>query len=196
MKFKITVDKKTHEIETKQQNGGTDPSANVLTIDGKPFVAKIIERDESCQTQKVRVNEKEFRIGLSKSAVTGGKPVDVLINDVPFEVRIETLANSTRSQPTEALSLKKSVSFASEAATAVPKRVSSFGRVITPPMPGKIIAVKVKEGDTVKSGDVVLILEAMKMANEIKSPFSGRVKEVRVTAGQSVALQDTLIAIE
>jgi biotin carboxyl carrier protein len=55
---------------------------------------------------------------------------------------------------------------------------------------------KVKEGDTVKSGDVVLILEAMKMANEIKSPYSGKVKEVRVTTGQSVAPQDTLMAIE
>jgi biotin carboxyl carrier protein len=63
-------------------------------------------------------------------------------------------------------------------------------------MPGKIIAVKVKEGDIVKSGDVVLILEAMKMANEIKSPYAGKVKEVRVSTGQSVAPQDILIAIE
>lgn len=63
-------------------------------------------------------------------------------------------------------------------------------------MPGKIISVRVKEGDAVKAGEVVLILEAMKMANEITSPYTGKVKEVKVSAGQSVAPEDVVISIE
>lgn len=196
MKFKIIVDSKTHEIEAKQQNGRTDPSLSALTVDGKPFAARIIERDEFCRTLRVRINEKEFKIGLGEKAITGGKPLDVLINDVSFEVKIETLTDALDAPPIEIASQKKTTSLESETAVAATKKISSFAKVITPPMPGKIIAVRVKEGDFVESGDVVLILEAMKMANEIKSPYAGKVKEVRVTAGQSVAIQDTLIAIE
>jgi glutaconyl-CoA decarboxylase len=196
LKFKIIVDSKAHEIEAKQQNGRTDPSLSALSVDGKPFAVRIIERDEFCRTLRVRINEKEFKIGLGETTIAGGKPVDVLINDVPFQVKIETLTNAIPAPPTGIASQKKTTLPESETANAANKRVSSFAKVITPPMPGKIIAVKVKEGDIVKSGDVVLILEAMKMANEIKSPYAGKVKEVRVTAGQSVAIQDTLIAIE
>jgi biotin carboxyl carrier protein len=144
---------------------------------------------------KVRVNEKEFNIGLSEKTIASGNPLKVTINEVPFKVKIETMATAIGSASAGITSLKASVPTHSEAARTT-KSVSTFGKLITPPMPGKIIAVKVKEGDTVKSGDVVLILEAMKMANEIKSPYAGKVKEVRVTTGQSVAPQDILITIE
>ena len=196
MNFKITVDKQIHQIEIKQQNGRADPSPIALSIDGKPFVVSITERDESCGTVKVRVNEKEFKIGLNEKAVASRRPLNVTINEVPFQVNIETNASAIGLRPSVITSPKAFGTSQSEAVKAKAKLISSPGKLITPPMPGKIIAVKVKEGDNVKSGDVVLILEAMKMANEIKSPYTGRVKEVRVTTGQSVAPQDTLIAIE
>jgi glutaconyl-CoA decarboxylase len=196
LNFKITVDDQSHEIEIKQQSGRTDPSSTVLSIDGKPFVASITERDESCGTIKVRVNEKEFKIGLNEKAVESGRRLNVTINEVPFEVKIETNVSANGLRPSGITLPKASRAPQSEPVKAATKSVSKLGKLITPPMPGKIIAVKVKEGDTVKSGDVVLILEAMKMANEIKSPYAGKVKEVRVTIGQSVAPQDTLIAIE
>jgi biotin carboxyl carrier protein len=196
LKFKITVDSKTHEIEVKQQNGRTDPSSVVVSLDGKPFIATIVERDESCRILRIRVNEKEFKVGLNEMPITGRKPLDVTINEIPFEVDVDTLTATIGSVSKE-LAPPKKVGFGQpEVATDVAKAVSGLGKVITPPMPGKVIAVKVKEGDTVKLGDVVLILEAMKMANEIKSPYAGKVKEVRVSTGQSVAPHDTLIAIE
>ncbi|UCE97031.1 MAG: biotin/lipoyl-binding protein [Candidatus Bathyarchaeota archaeon] len=64
------------------------------------------------------------------------------------------------------------------------------------PMAGKIISVKVKQGDTVKAGDVVCILEAMKMENEITAANSGKIKEVNVTEGEPVNDGDVLIIIE
>ena len=66
---------------------------------------------------------------------------------------------------------------------------------ILAPMPGKVVKVNVDVGDVIKSGDVVLILEAMKMENEICANSSGTVKEVRVAAGDSVDSKDVLVVI-
>ena len=70
------------------------------------------------------------------------------------------------------------------------------GARIKPPMPGKIVSVAVQEGDEVKAGQVLVILEAMKMQNEIPSPGPGTVKKVHVKPGQNVEGKDILIEIE
>lgn len=70
------------------------------------------------------------------------------------------------------------------------------GARIKPPMPGKIVSLSVAEGDEVKAGQVLLILEAMKMQNEIAAPSSGIVKKVHVKAGQNVEGKDVLIELE
>ncbi|MHA2213518.1 MAG: biotin/lipoyl-containing protein, partial [Candidatus Thorarchaeota archaeon] len=67
---------------------------------------------------------------------------------------------------------------------------------VYPPMPGKITEVKVAAGDSVKAGDTVCILEAMKMFNELKAPFEGQVKEVHIEPGSSVTPSDLLILVE
>ena len=61
---------------------------------------------------------------------------------------------------------------------------------------GRILSIKVKVGDTVARGDVLLLLEAMKMENEIKAPADGIVKDVPVAEGARVAEGDTLVVIE
>jgi glutaconyl-CoA decarboxylase len=62
-------------------------------------------------------------------------------------------------------------------------------------MPGKVLKVAVSVGAQVNSGDVLLILEAMKMENEIQAPVSGTVKEVRVKDGDSVNTGDVLVVL-
>lgn len=57
---------------------------------------------------------------------------------------------------------------------------------VSSPMPGKIVSVKASVGQAVKKGDVILVLEAMKMENEIVAPQAGTVASINVTAGQSV----------
>lgn len=71
----------------------------------------------------------------------------------------------------------------------------SDGRV-KPPMPGKIVEVKVKEGQEVQEGEVLCVLEAMKMQNDLKSPHAGRVTRVHVQDGANVEATTILIEVE
>lgn len=64
------------------------------------------------------------------------------------------------------------------------------------PMPGLILNVKVAEGDEVKKGDILMILEAMKMENALKSPADGKVKAIKVKQGQNVEKNQLLIVFE
>ncbi|GED21097.1 sodium-extruding oxaloacetate decarboxylase subunit alpha [Halomonas halmophila] len=73
--------------------------------------------------------------------------------------------------------------------------VTSTGEAIAAPLAGNIFKVNVKPGDTVAEGDVVIILEAMKMETEVRAASAGIVSEVRVSEGDSVAVGDTLIAL-
>jgi biotin carboxyl carrier protein len=63
-------------------------------------------------------------------------------------------------------------------------------------MPGLVVAVVVNEGQEVKKGQVLLILESMKMQNELKSPRDGVVGRVRVNAGESVEQRQTLLSVQ
>lgn len=79
---------------------------------------------------------------------------------------------------------------------AAPKKVSGNGEKIEAPMPGNILRVNVNVGDAVKKGDVLLVLEAMKMENEIKSPKDGTIGDVAVKSGAQVNTGDVLVVIE
>lgn len=69
-------------------------------------------------------------------------------------------------------------------------------RTVTAPMPGKVVKLLVKPGDAVKPGDGVIVVEAMKMENELKASTAGTVKEIRVEEGKAVSGGETLVVIE
>ena len=69
-------------------------------------------------------------------------------------------------------------------------------QVITAQMPGVILKVNVKPGDEVKAGTPLCVLVAMKMENEIRSPIDGVVKEVYITAGDKMAVNDKMLVVE
>ena len=80
------------------------------------------------------------------------------------------------------------------APAAAPAAVAA-GTPVTSPLPGNIFAIKVKEGDAVKAGDVLVVIEAMKMENEVCAPSDGVVKQIAVAKGALVATGDTLLVI-
>lgn len=82
------------------------------------------------------------------------------------------------------------------AAPAAPAPVAvTGGEKVSAPMPGVIVDVKVTVGSAVKKGDILLILEAMKMENEIMAPADGTVKQVLATKGASVNSGDALVVL-
>ena len=76
------------------------------------------------------------------------------------------------------------------------KQAVITGNTVTAPLPGRIIEIKVKVGDEVKAGQEVVVLEAMKMENAVSTDYSGRVKQVLVQAGDTVATDAVLLEIE
>lgn len=78
---------------------------------------------------------------------------------------------------------------------ALPKKVDHAKSIISP-MPGSIVSVSVEPGQAVSEGQELLIVEAMKMQNIIKSEVEGKIKKVNVKPGQSVAVDELLIELE
>ena len=79
---------------------------------------------------------------------------------------------------------------------ASPKSIHKKELTINAPMPGLIIEIEAKEGDAVRAGQGLVIVEAMKMQNEMKAPRDGVVKQILVKKGQTVNSRDTLVIIE
>ena len=79
------------------------------------------------------------------------------------------------------------------------ERTKSGGRRndgrVKPPMPGRVLEVRVKEGQSVQEGDVLCVLEAMKMQNDIKSPHAGKVARIHVRDGATVESSTVLLEI-
>lgn len=71
----------------------------------------------------------------------------------------------------------------------------SEGRAVIPPMPGKVLEVRVRNGDRVTAGQVLLVVEAMKMRNDVASPVAGEVTGLLVEPGANVTARDVLLRV-
>ena len=125
------------------------------------------------------------------------KKFNVKVNGNSYEVEVEEIKDGVQpvapavQRPAAAPAPAAPVAAAPKAA---PVAVSGAGTV-SAPMPGTVLDIMVKEGDVVKSGQVCVILEAMKMENELPAPCDGTVKSVNVTKGASVNTADVLVVI-
>lgn len=121
------------------------------------------------------------------------KKYRVNVNGTEYEIMLEALGEAG-----EPLAVTASApAAAAPAAPAAPAAAAPVGgETISAPMPGTILAVNVKDGDTVKEGDVLMVLEAMKMENEIMAPCGGTIGTVAVTKGQSVETGTVLCNIK
>lgn len=116
----------------------------------------------------------------------------ITVNGTEYEVAVEELDSAAPTAPE-----KKPVAAPIAPKPAVPKpaAVTEGATAVNAPMPGTLLKVLVKAGDTVKAGDVVCVLEAMKMENEIPAPADGTVASVHVKVGDTVASGDTLVSL-
>jgi len=142
---------------------------------------------------KIAVNNKTYEVEIEN---INARPVIAFIENERFEVMPE---NTNQADVTkEADEIKNKAQ--RKAFDPNPAPVAAYspnpalsGNTLTAPLPGTIIEVFVKAGEKVEAGQVVVIIEAMKMKNSIRSVFSGVASEVLVNAGQSVAHKQALI---
>lgn len=116
----------------------------------------------------------------------------IKVNGNRYEVEVEEVggASANVAAPVARTAAKPATS----AAKPVQTKSNSPGDVAAP-MPGTVLKVKVAAGDTVKKGQVLLILEAMKMENEIVSPADGKVIVLNVEAGKAVTAGEVMVSI-
>ncbi|MBO4234887.1 MAG: biotin/lipoyl-binding protein [Firmicutes bacterium] len=119
------------------------------------------------------------------------KKYRVNVNGTTYEVELEDI---TGGAPASAAPIQSAPAAAQQAAPA--PAAPGAGETITAPMPGNILKVNVENGSAVKKGDVLMILEAMKMENEIMSPMDGTVTSVTVNAGATVESGAVLCTIQ
>ena len=112
------------------------------------------------------------------------KKYRVNVNGTAYEVEIEEMTGAPSAAPV-----------AAPAAAPAPA-ASGAGESINAPMPGNILSVNVAAGDTVKKGQVLMVLEAMKMENEIMAPRDGKVTAVAVAKGAAVESGALLCTIQ
>ena len=119
----------------------------------------------------------------------------VTVNGKAYEVEVPGhVAAAPKVQPVKPAAAAAPVA-APAAAPAAPKKASGAGTAITAPLPGVITSIEVKEGDQVKAGQTVIVMEAMKMANNITAECDGTVKAILVQQGAQVQSGDALIEI-
>lgn len=138
------------------------------------------------------------------------KKYNITVNGNTYEVEVEEVgASSEVSRPKQVTTEVKNTATKpapkaqpkpqpkkEEKPAPAPKAVPQGAETVSAPMPGSVLDVKVNEGDTVAEGDVLLILEAMKMENEIMAPRAGKVAAINTSKGASVNSGDPLISLE
>jgi biotin carboxyl carrier protein len=167
-KYAVKIDGKERVVEIDDEGG--------IRVDGKPFSGEVLEAEpglflirSETEQAAVRVDGSGAKVGLSVRR--GGRDPVVLAAEVADARRAKIVVPERAG-----------------GAAGAPVAVKS-------PIPGRVVKVMVKTGDEVKAGQTVVVLEAMKMENELRAPRAGTVTEVRAAEGTAVEAGQELVAL-
>ena len=118
------------------------------------------------------------------------KRYNITVNGKAYDVAVEEVGGSTAAAPGAAAPVAAAPAAPAPAAAPV-----ADGTKVTAPMPGTILDIKVAVGDTVKSGQAICVLEAMKMENDVNAPCDGKVLSINTTKGSAVETGAVLAVI-
>ena len=166
------------------------------------FIAKLGEQSYAVEIEetgksvyRVSVDGNEFLVDGKK---TGRTNFSLIVDNRSFEIEVDNTDDEYRVLVD---GRNYHIHLVDERRVRIggrPRRRSSFRarQNVSVPMPGKIIAVLVGEGDAVEKGQGLVIVEAMKMENEVRSPIAGEVKEIKVKPGDTVEGGAVLLIVE
>jgi len=145
---------------------------SVLSIDGRTYNINMQTVDGE-QVYSFLLDDRSYELFVNRTesgydVLVAGERHEVTVED-EYTQRLHKLTGKTRGPKSDAL--------------------------IKAPMPGLVVAVRANEGEAVKSGQGLVILEAMKMENELRAPWNGTVKQVKISAGQKVEQGQLLMVI-
>jgi len=178
-----------------------------ISVDEKPCKVKILRvvkdtsfqfeiDDEICEVELTN----EFKSGMPISMKIGGKPVKVEFSEVnekvPFSIRVNGKSFKVRYEVAERVMPKILEPTLPTLARESSRETVVEEGVVTAPMPGLVVSLKVNIGDCIKVGDGLCILEAMKMENEITAHKAGVVTEIKVSEGTSVKKGEPIAVIK
>ena len=129
------------------------------------------------------------------------KKYNVTVNGEVFSVEVEEIGGTAIPQAASApvipisAPISAPVPIPTPAPAPVAPPVASGGNTVASPLPGTVLRVNVAVGQAVKSGDVLLVLEAMKMENDITAPGAGVVSAIHVASGSTVQTGDALVSL-
>lgn len=161
----------------------------ITTIDGQEFTVEILDE------KRIRINDKILDVDFESvsgqpvySLIIGGKSYEAYVS--PDDEKWEVLLRGRLYQAEVEDEREKRLRAAGSASAA---EGGEF--LLKAPMPGLVVAIPVEEGQPVTKGQVLLILESMKMQNELKAPRDGIVSRIKVRAGETVEQKQTLLSV-
>jgi biotin carboxyl carrier protein len=157
------------------QEFDVQPGGDTIAVGDTSYALRAVRRGNIIT---VYVNEKPLAVQLPENLPDEG-PVKLLVDAKEYTVEVTGRALVTKAKP-----------------KAAKKGPAGARGAVTAQMTGRVISVNVKPGDKVAEGQILLIVEAMKMENEIAAPLAGTVKDIAVAAGARVSEGDLLLQIE
>ena len=181
-KQNILINRKRHRVELLRIDRGLP---FLVEVDDKVYKVELLNAFSYSTPVCMRIDDKPYRVELEE--VNKSKPFSVKVNDKLFRAEYEVVSKSQPKiiEKTLPATLRRP-----------PAKLTTEKSVVTASMPGRVVLLKVEVGDSVKEGDTLCVLEAMKMENEIASPMPGVVKEIRVSEGAGVDRGDALVLIQ
>jgi biotin carboxyl carrier protein len=185
MAYISTINRRSYTIDINKQHKATSITLNGVScmLDWRQIATLAADShgqssEGGCYSLLIEGKSYEvFARSLSQSGEKDGQTYEILLAGQRFEVTVE----DERTRMLTGLT---------------PARVSSSAARIQAPMPGLVVNVLLEQGTDVEQGQTVIVLEAMKMENDLVSPIAGTIKEIKVGKGQTVDQGAVLVLVE
>ncbi|MFX1509196.1 MAG: biotin/lipoyl-containing protein [Promethearchaeota archaeon] len=190
-KYKLTVNSKIVDVEVEGPINGI----LIVTIGETSFPVQIKDGDTQLEKFDIKVGNVKHTISLTPNPNTSEFTIKINKETYTAFLARESVTPSRSIRAPTITTAPTSFTPSTQPSTEPPQESAEPGTV-TAPLPGRVLEVCVKEADVVKLGDVLLVLEAMKMANEIRAPQDGTVKHIHVEAGTAVEKGQPMISFQ